>query len=335
MKKILFILFLNGINAFGQTNFLDQIELHKFKHNKLGKIEVGVFKSEIKPNKPLVLILGGSGFEPTFKYNLSDKQVYCSGFWGFTKFKKDFHIAYINKAGIPLYDSISNNNSVYKISDIAIKNNTLDWRAESASYAISELRKKFNPTKVYVIGHSQGGQVAPKVAVLNKYVDKVVMMSSNALDHIYDRILITRQKALNNLMTQDEAQYVVDSLFNVQRDIYKNPNSLEKKFWGESFNKWYSYSKATPLESMLLLDIPILLIASGRDVEGSYIANTDYAMLEFIRKGKDNLTYKVYPNYDHIYMETQWKFGEEIGKGFKANEVIKDVIKWIKNDMDK
>jgi len=51
--------------------------------------------------------------------------------------------------------------------------------------------------------------------------------------------------------------------------------------------------------------------------------------LEFIRKGKQNLTYKVYPNYDHIYNETTRKFGEEIGLGFKANIVIDDIFNWL------
>lgn len=325
---IVSILFINS-SVFGQSDFLSEMDLYKYQHNRLGAIEVGIFKAEKMGKKPLVLILGGSGLEPTFKYNLEDKQVYCSGFWGFAKFKEEYHIAYINKAGIPLYDSIPNNNSEYPVDSIAIHDNTLTWRAESASYVINKLRKELKPTKIYVIGHSQGGQVAPKVAVLNKNVDKVVIMSANALDHIYDRILIARQKAANHLMTQDEAQYVVDSLFKIQKEIYQNSKSTKKVFWGETYNKWYSYSKTTPLENMLLLDIPILLIASGRDIDGSYIANTDYAMLEFIRKGKNNLTYKVYPNYNHIYMETQWKLGEEIGLGFKANQVIKDVFDWI------
>lgn len=92
-------------------------------------------------------------------------------------------------------------------------------------------------------------------------------MSSNSLDHIYDRILLARQQALNNQMSYEEAQYVVDSLLNVQREIYKFPNSVSQTFWEEPYNKWYSYSKETPLENMLKLNIPILLIASGRDVK--------------------------------------------------------------------
>jgi len=315
----------------GQTEFLDQIKIYKINDPKLKEIEFCVFKKDIDKKKPLLLFLGGSGLEPTFKFNNSDKQVYYTGFYRFTKYQDKYHIVFINKAGIPLYDTVQNSNEHYKASKFAEENNTMEWRSESASKAIDYLVRvlQVDTSNVVVVGHSQGGQVAPKVAVLNKKVTKVVMMSSNSLDHIYDRILLARQQALNNQMSYEEAQYVVDSLLNVQREIYKSPNSVTQTFWEEPFNKWYSYSKETPLENMLKLNIPIMLIASGRNVEGSYIANTDYAALEFIRKGKQNLTYKVYPNCDHIYSETKRKFGEEIGLGFKANTVIDDIFKWL------
>ncbi|WP_333693635.1 hypothetical protein [Flavobacterium sp.] len=326
--KIGLLICLFQFSASAQSNFLSLVDIHNIKNDNFGNIEVGVFKAKNIRDKPLVLFLGGSSLEPVFRYSLADKQVF-SPYWGFAKYKEDYHIAYINIAGLPLYDTVPDNRTMYKVDSTAYKYNTLDWRAESASFAIDHLIKKLKPTKVYVIGHSQGGQVVPKIAVLNKKVDKIVVMSANALDHIYDLILITRQKAINNFMSQEEAQYVVDSLFNVQKQIYLDPKSLKKSFWGGTYNKWYSYSKTTPLDNMLLLNIPILLIASGRDVDGSYIANTDYAMLEFIRKGKNNLTYKVYPNFDHIYVEVIRKFGNDTGYEFKMDEVIKDIFSWL------
>ncbi len=315
----------------GQIAFLDQIESYKINDPILKEIQFCVFKKDIEKKKPLLLFLGGSGLEPTFKFNNSDKQVYYTGFYRFTKYQDKYHIAFMNKAGIPLYDTVQNSNEHYKVTQFAEENNTMDWRSESASKVIDYLVKVLpvDTNNIIVVGHSQGGLVAPKVAVSNKKVKKVVMMSCNSLDHIYDRILLARQQALNNQMSYEEAQYVVDSLLKVQKAIYQSPHSTTQTFWDEPYNKWYSYSKETPLENMIKLNIPILLIASGRDVEGAYIANTDYAALEFIRKGKQNLTYKVYPNYDHIYSETTRKFGEDIGLGFKANYVIDDIFNWL------
>ncbi|MBD2769803.1 hypothetical protein IC235_18090 [Hymenobacter sp. BT664] len=315
----------------GQANFLSQIAIYKLQDKQLGTIEIGVLNKDITKKKPLLLVLGGSGLEPTFKFNKQDGRVYWTGFYGFSNYQDRYHIVYLNKAGIPLYDTVQSQRTVYKYGAVAKANNTLDWRAESASKAINFLVKKLpvEAGQVYVVGHSQGGQVAPKVAVLNRRVKKVVMMSSNTLDHLYDRILLARLKAQNLEMSYQESQHVVDSLLQVQRAIYTHPADTTRTFWEDTYKKWYSYSKETPLENMLRLQIPILLIAGGRDVEGSYIANTDYAALEFIRKGKTNLTYKVYPTYDHIYMETTRRLGEEVGLGMKANIVIADVMSWL------
>jgi len=226
-----------------QSAFLDQLKIYQLNDPVLKEIQFSVYKKDIDKKKPLLLFLGGSGLEPTFKYNRADQQVYYTGFYRFSQYKDRYHIVFINKAGIPLYDSVNNNNEQYKVTPFAEANNTADWRAQSASKAIDYLLKVLpvDTSQVIVVGHSQ----------------------------------------------------------------------------------------ETPLENMLRLNIPILLIAGGRDVEGAYIANTDYAALEFIRKGKQNLTYKVYPNYDHIYGETTRKYGEEIGLGFKANAVVDDIFIWL------
>ena len=54
---------------------------------------------------------------------------------------------------------------------------------------------------------------------------------------------------------------------------------------------------------MLKLKIPILMIAGGKDIWGSFIMNTDYAEIEFLQKGKNNLIYKVYPNANHFLQD--------------------------------
>ena len=91
--------------------------------------------------------------------------------------------------------------------------------------------------------------------------------------------------------------------------IYNDPKSTEKEWFGESYYKWSSFTLKSSIENMLELDIPILYVAGGNDHHS--ILNMDYAKLEFMRKGKSNLTYKVFPNCDHIFMETK---ADETGK---------------------
>ncbi len=72
---------------------------------------------------------------------------------------------------------------------------------------------------------------------------------------------------------------------------------------------------------MLKLDIPILIITSGKD-ENSPILGLDYVKLEFTRKGKRNLTFKVYPNCDN-------RSNDQKMKANKIDKMIEYVIKWI------
>ncbi len=237
MVKVVSVIFtfLLPFATLGQANFLDQIEIYKLNDPTLKEIQFCVFKKDIEKKKPLLLFLGGSGLEPTFKFNKADKQVYFTGFSRFTKYQDKYHIAFISKAGIPLYDTVNSSHEAYRANRFAEENNTLDWRSESASMAIDYLIKvlRVDTNNIIVVGHSQGGQVVPKIASINRHVKKIVMMSSNSLDHIYDRILIARQQAVNNQMSFEEAQYVVDSLLKVQKEIYKSPGETTRTFWDE------------------------------------------------------------------------------------------------------
>lgn len=79
---------------------------------------------------------------------------------------------------------------------------------------------------------------------------------------------------------------------------------MTNEWYGETYYKWSSFTLISPVENMLKLDIPILYIAGGAD-KNQNIINMDYTKLELIRKGKKNLTYKVFLNSDHYFLETK------------------------------
>ena len=111
--------------------------------------------------------------------------------------------------------------------------------------------------------------------------------------------------------------------------IYKNPKSTDKKWFGETYLKWSSFTNTTPLENMLKLKIPILYIAGGKDNKQT-ILNMDYAKLEFLRKGKNNLTYIVYPNCNHYFQESIVNSEGKNIKSDRIDEVHQFAIEWSK-----
>lgn len=78
---------------------------------------------------------------------------------------------------------------------------------------------------------------------------------------------------------------------------------------------------------MLKLNIPILYMAGGKDNHQTII-DMDYAKLEFLRKGKTNLTYKVYENSDHGFQERAVKDGKEVVTD-RSDEAHQFALTWV------
>jgi dipeptidyl aminopeptidase/acylaminoacyl peptidase len=77
------------------------------------------------------------------------------------------------------------------------------------------------------------------------------------------------------------------------------------------------------------LDIPILLVNGTAD-RSSPILQSDYIMLEFIRRGKTNLTYHVVPGMGHSLSGTVLEDGKEKRVSYRA-DVFKKIKDWIQS----
>lgn len=297
----------------------------------LGEINYHVYKNKINDRKPLIIYLQGSTNFPL--YYLSPNGRYSSSITlNVDSMSNDYHIILISKPNTPLVDSIKiapSGRKQYPMKEGYSEKYSLDWRVNSADKVINDVLKKLkiDTSTIIVWGHSEGSQVAPAVAVKNKKVTHVISMMGNSLNHLYDFILNERVSALNGEKSNEEAQANIDSLYIEFEKIYKDPKSTTKEWYGETYYKWSSFTLNAPIDNMLKLNIPILYVAGGEDRHS--ILNMDYAKLEFLRKGKNNLTYKVYPNYDHFFMETKT---DESGKKEwidHLDEVNGFALKWV------
>lgn len=270
----------------------------------LDTFEIHVTRSDTKEKRPLLIYLDGSGNLPLF-YKTKSGNTNTSVAMDLNKYARDYSIVLISKPGTPFRDSMrydERGRMAYPRNEKYTSLYSLDWRAGAASAAIDYLMDKLpiDPSRIIVMGFSEGSQVAPRVAVLNRKVTHVVSVVGNALPQLYDFILEARLQAERKEITSQESQEIVDSLYQAYESIFLDPSSTTKTWYGETYLKWSSFNRTSPLENMLQLSIPILYIAAGKD-HNQTILDMDYARLEFIRKGKKNLTYQVYPDADHYF----------------------------------
>jgi pimeloyl-ACP methyl ester carboxylesterase len=338
MNKTLFflllVLLLSKITYGQHEKITEKWKTESISDSNLGDINYHVYKNKIDDRKPLIIYLQGSTNFPLYWLNPNGR--YSSGITlNVDSMSNDYHIILISKPNTPLVDSITiapSGRKQYPIKEGYSEKYSLDWRANSADKVINDALKKLkiDTSEIIVWGHSEGSQVTPAVALKNKNVTHVISMMGNSLNHFYDFILNERVSALKGEKSNEEAQANIDSLYVEFEKIYKYPKSTTKEWFGETYYKWSSFTLNSPIDNMLKLNIPILYVAGGEDHQS--ILNMDYAKLEFLRKGKDNLTYKVFPNCDHFFMETKT---DESGKKEwidHLSEVNGFALKWVTNN---
>jgi dienelactone hydrolase len=324
-------LILISLHTYAQSPWDSFFEHDTLIDKHLGTIVIHVSKTRMNEKKPLLIYIDGSGNYPLF-YRKSNGNYNTSVAFDIARYAKEYTIVLISKPGTPFSDSLryDSGKAYYPSNNTYDRLYSLQWRAGAASKAIDYLIKRISvDTKhIVVMGYSEGSQVAPDVAVINKNVTHVVCFVGNGLNQLYDFIINTRLNVDRNIITADQGQKIIDSLYTEYGKIYADPLSTTHKWFGATYLKWSSFSEATPLENMLKLNIPILYLAGGKD-NNQTIIDMDYVKLEFLRKGKTNLTYKVYPNGNHGFQETIVKDGKEV-KVDRSDEVNQFAIDWIK-----
>jgi hypothetical protein len=306
---------------------------------RLGRIDYYVTEKGLDQDKPLLFMVSGvrglpvmlvvqSGDQSIQLGTIPPDQISC--------FADQYHVAFISKPGTPFCDTFEveeinplQNLEDYPPSEAYIQKCGMDWELESSIRVIESLNRRLpnSGSKVIALGISEGGQMVPKLAEECDLVSHLVSVVSTGLNQFYSSIINRRMDAAMGHISHREAQEAIDSLFAIYQRIYSDPESTEKWYYGHPYKRWGSYCNDIPLDHLVTLDIPILYVKGSAD-RNSPVLSTDYIMLEFLRLGKTNLTYKVVPGMDHWLNET---VESEVGREHISHraEVFGYISDWI------
>ncbi|RYY47722.1 MAG: hypothetical protein EOO06_11985 [Chitinophagaceae bacterium] len=269
-----------------------------------------IYNPERLPKTKIFLYLQGS--RPSPMISSTDSMECCFNNFPraeMKRFPKEYAFVYIQKIGVPYYA----NTDHYKPSEkFDQRNNVLD-RADVANKVINYLLKKVYPAAkvVAVLGHSEGTDVAARLAVINKRVTHLCFASGNGTPQLFNDVLFIRRQMQEGKLSAAAAQAQLDTLFAEADKIFKDPSSVSKRFNGDTY-QWHYAINQPAIDNLLKLKIPILLTIGSRDTNVPVEAS-DYIKAEFVRLQKNNLSYKVYLNADHSYREIL-PTGEEIDR---------------------
>jgi predicted esterase len=329
--------------CFGQTMVSVPEMCLTFKHFKVRDKELGDVNFYLKTDgvtspKPLLVFLDGSGNSPLFRYvrDKNSTMILQSVSAPILDNLNQYSLLLISKPSVAFADTVSVNDlSTIKASQLETSNPaydarlSLDWRVNAANLAINEVAKNRGIpfSQIVVMGYSEGARVAPKVALVNKKVTKVVCLVSGGLNQFYDFIIEERIKADKGEISHEQSQKDIDSLYKKIEEIYNDPYNTKKYWEGHTYLRWSSFCAASPIEDMLKLNIPIY-IAKGTNDHNSQVLSYDYVNLEFLRLRKSNLTYVNYPGADHGFNRTIIVKGTKKGIN-EIDKVFASIFSWM------
>ncbi|UCD00233.1 MAG: hypothetical protein JSW66_10190 [Phycisphaerales bacterium] len=309
------------------------------KDAQLGDVNYYVTQKGIDMEKPLVFLISGCrGLPVMLVVQCKEKSLQLGTVPPdqIDYFSEQYHVALIGKAGTPFCDTMKvdeinplKNLEDYQPSQEYIQKCGMEWEVKASSIVIDSLCKtlSISENRVIALGFSEGGHLAVKLAEENRKVTHLVSVISNGLNQFYSSIINRRIDAATGKITHQEAQAAIDELFAVYKKIYSDPRNTEKWYYGHPYQRWGSFCTDIPLEHLVKLEIPILLLNGSSD-RNNPVLQSDYVMLEFLRLGKDNLTYHVLPGCDHWFNEVVVKNGKETRVSHRK-EAFKKIFDWL------
>ena len=343
MKKtiLLALLFLKNLSIFSQTQKLEDVcQVFRLPDGKdTTTFIIWGSKESLKIKKPLFFFRQGSQPYPL----IENRNGHFEAFYPFPieDVVDKYHFVMVQKSGTQLvvdsiylanfYDGMRTGNPKY-LTKKYMENNNLDKATAQCNQVINYLVKQswIDSKRVVFCGGSEGFTVgANLVANFNKSITHTILFSAHAGRRFEYEIYRNRQAVREGKMTAEDAQKNIEELYKGWEDVCKYPKSIDKSF-GDTYYAWHSFSTKNT-DNLLKINTP-LYIAYGTE-DGEVTIGLDYLPLDFIEKGKKNLTLKAYENYDHQFFELKKdSTGKVIDKIFQGDKVSQDFMEWLGNN---
>jgi esterase/lipase len=237
----------------------------------------------------------------------------------------DYIFVIISKKGIPFKDI----NKQFAPNENFYTNEGLDYRVWQGDEVIKDITKTIikKPSKIVIIGHSEGSTVVAKLGHINKKVTHIGYWAGGANTQYYDFALMIQKKVQQGEINQDDAINQLDSLFLAVKNIQKEPNNINKEWWGNSYRRWSQFALPS-IDNLLKVKKPIFVAVGTLDENVPFEASL-LIPIEFARYNKTNLTFKMYEGYNHSFYKKPEKEGDYWNNEFMS--VFDEFIKWVEN----
>ena len=232
-----------------------------------------------------------------------------------------------------------------------------------SAIAYLKTRKEINKKKIGLIGHSEGGLIAPMVASKSKDVAFIVLLAGTGIQG--DRLLLLQQKLIEKASGISDEDLQKSELINrkafdivnksnnleqlnidltnyIKQCLTDNPNAkIPQGMSADDFVKlqvkqiaspWMQYFiKYNPAPVLEKVKCPVLAINGAKDLQVPPQENLEAIKKALAKGGNKKVTTKEFPNLNHLFQECKTGSPDEyatIEQTFSPI-ALAEIFKWI------
>jgi dienelactone hydrolase len=217
------------------------------------------------------------------------------------------------------------------VGHITVKEETID----DALGAVAQLRATdgLDPKRIYVLGHSLGGLVAPRIGEADPQIAGLIILAG-CLARPLEDAWIEQGRYLFSLKEKpsaaDEAWLAdLESTMAKVKQLTAADASSPTLLKGVPPAYYLDLRQHDPLTIAKRLKQPLLILQGGRDYQTGQV---DFERWKVVFRDQSNVTFKLYPKLNHLFIAGEGKSTpDEYGQpGHVAEAVVADVAEWIR-----
>lgn len=273
--------------------------------------------------KPLLVWLDGSGAQSLF-LKLPDGRI-ASGMYALIAGRagEQYHVAGVEKRGVEFGDG-SRPGSGEGASAEYTAHATLDDRVADVRLLLDTLLgdPMVDASRVVLVGHSEGADVAAAAAAADARVTHVAFLSGGGAAQLFDFFILRRKMMAEAGASPEAIERAIVELEKEIRDVLADPNS-EQRFWmGHAYKRWSTFATQASADNLVKAKAKVFA-AHGSEDASVPIESFDFLVLELLRQGRADATIRRYAGVDHGFA----KPGEP-PTGEQFTRVLDQVLAW-------
>ena len=230
----------------------------------------------------------------------------------------------------------------YGLKMVRDKSLTITAKEETIEDAIlaTELLKadsRIDSDKIFIIGHSMGGMLAPRIDIEGGDYRGLIIMAGTPrrLEDVMKEQLGETLDQMNPFVRK-LASGSINKLLEKFDGMYDVPDEQAKKIKignGATLYYFKDMGQTTVAEYMAQVNKPMLIMQGDKDFQVK--ADVDFAIYKEILKDCDNVTFKLYENLNHAFVNSVYGTISKAKQEYNVEQhigenVIADIANWIK-----